>query len=274
VLTIGSFARLSGVSAKMLRAYDALGLFRPVWVDRPTRYRYYSPAQLPQLRRILALRDLGMGLAEIAGLIHGRSDLGVALERRRSELELARAEIERQLATLEIGVDVAGGAAAGLDVVVLRAPAVLVAVLPIALVTGGDAEAAFYELEAYVRDTHRRAHGPPGMLVGGSPDARTREVFVPLTRPIPATERIGVRRLAAAQMASVLHRGDYGGMNATRAALEYWIERTGRRSGGPLRVLYLQFGAEPELALPRGYVVQDAADFVTELQLPIEPDVA
>ncbi len=31
----------------------------------------------------------------------------------------------------------------------------------------------------------------------------------------------------------------------------------------------LQFGAEPELALPQDYLVVDDADFVTELQVPI-----
>ncbi len=42
-----------------------------------------------------------------------------------------------------------------------------------------------------------------------------------------------------------------------------------RRAAGPLRVLYLQFGAEAELRVPRGYVVASSADYVTELQLPV-----
>ena len=61
MFTIGPFSRLAGVSPKMLRTYDALGLFRPVWLERDSGYRYYSPAQLPEIRRILALRDLGIG---------------------------------------------------------------------------------------------------------------------------------------------------------------------------------------------------------------------
>ena len=36
-----------------------------------------------------------------------------------------------------------------------------------------------------------------------------------------------------------------------------------------MRTLYLQFGAEPDLRLPAGYVVARSADFVTELQLPV-----
>jgi len=53
VFRIAAFAELGGVSSKILRDYDRLGLFRPAWVDRYTSYRLYTPAQLPDLRRIL-----------------------------------------------------------------------------------------------------------------------------------------------------------------------------------------------------------------------------
>ena len=100
---IGQFARLAGISAKQLRAYDALELFRPAWVDPSSAYRYYSPAQLPELRRILALRQLDMGLEEIRGLIRG-GDLRAALERRRVELERDRRLAEERLTALHISV--------------------------------------------------------------------------------------------------------------------------------------------------------------------------
>src|SRR6476659_5607611 len=60
MFTVGGFARLAGVSARVLRAYDASGLLVPAWVDPSSGYRYYSPAQLPGLRRIQALRDVGL----------------------------------------------------------------------------------------------------------------------------------------------------------------------------------------------------------------------
>ena len=47
-----------------------------------------------------------------------------------------------------------------------------------------------------------------------------------------------------------------------------WVAAAGLVPTGPLRVLYLQFGAEPELRVPRGYLVHRDADFVTELQHP------
>jgi DNA-binding transcriptional MerR regulator len=113
VLTIGPFSRIAGVSPKVLRTYDGLGLFRPVWLERGSGYRYYSPAQLPEIRRILALRDLGIGLAEIAGLVDGGTDL-----RQRSpgdgRARAERREVDRRLAALDIRVasDAADGGSA------------------------------------------------------------------------------------------------------------------------------------------------------------------
>src|SRR5436190_1644495 len=145
---IGEFARLAGVSAKVLRDYDRLRLVRPAWVDAASGYRRYSAAQLPEVRRVVALRDLGLGLREIRGLVVEGRDLRTVLEVRRSELEAARREIDRRLAALGISIGdaerVAG--ADGLDVVVRHVPAELVATMDVAAVEG-DVGRAFYELE-------------------------------------------------------------------------------------------------------------------------------
>jgi DNA-binding transcriptional MerR regulator len=252
---IGQFSRLGGVSAKQLRAYDELALFRPVWVDPSSGYRYYSPAQLPELRRILALRQLGMPLEEIGALVRG-GDLRSALDRRRVDLERERRQVEERLTALDISV----ADDAGPDIVVRP-----VGVEPVALMSiDGAVGNPFFELEAHVRDTGRRAHRPPGAIPS------RREIFVPVTGPIPETDRIFYRRLPACRVASVIHRGPYGGVAAARATLLRWMEAAGLATAGPMRTLYLQFGAEPELRLPPGWVVERDEQFVTELQQPIE----
>jgi DNA-binding transcriptional MerR regulator len=249
---IGRFARLSGISAKQLRAYDALGLFRPAWVDPWSAYRYYSPAQLPELRRILALRQLGMGLDEIGELISG-GDLRAALDRRRVELERDRRLAEERLAALDISV--------GETDIVLRP----VSEEPVAVMAlGADASRAFDELETHVRDAGRRAHRPPGAIPS------QREIYVPVSGPIPETDRIAYRRLPAARVASVIHRGRYSGIAAARQALLRWVDASGLAPAGPMRTLYLQFGADPALRLPTDWVVERSEDLVTELQLPAE----
>lgn len=249
---IGAFARIGGVSAKQLRAYDMLGLFRPAWVDPGSAYRFYSPAQLPELRRIVALRQLGMPLDEIGRLVAG-GDLRRALDRRRAELERDRRLADERLRALDISL------ATDADVVLRPINVEPVAVLSLT----GDTAHAFYELESYVRDLGRRAHRPPGAIPS------QREIFVPVIGPIPETERITYRRLSAGRVASVIHRGPYRGIAGVRRALESWVEAARLSPAGPMRTLYLQFGAESELRLPPGYVVARDADFVTELQQPI-----
>ena len=267
MLTIGDFARISGVSAKTLRAYDAARLFGPAWTDPATRYRYYSPAQLPELRRILALRGLGLGLSDIKRLIAGGTDLRDALVRRRAELEREQRQLERTLASVAIHVSLAEEGSPAPDVVVRSIPPEPVATLDVEAAADGDVGAAFYRLEAFVRDAGLRAQRPPGAFV----DAETarRLVFVPVRRSFAGTDGIEFRRLPGGRAVTLLHRGGYATLPRSRRALQAWAAAARHVQDGPLRTLYLQFGAEPELRLPRGWVVERGADFVTELQLPV-----
>jgi DNA-binding transcriptional MerR regulator len=66
---IGEFSRFSRVSVRLLHHYDQLGLLTPSQTDPFTGYRYYSAEQLSGLNRIIALRDLGFSLEQIAGML-------------------------------------------------------------------------------------------------------------------------------------------------------------------------------------------------------------
>lgn len=64
-MLIGEVARRSGVSARMLRHYDALGLVRPT--DRtPGGYREYSSDDIRRLFHVEGLRSLGLSLRDVA----------------------------------------------------------------------------------------------------------------------------------------------------------------------------------------------------------------
>src|SRR5438034_10520147 len=65
---IGEFAELGGVSAKTLRFYDEIGVLRPASVDPRTGYRRYLPKQLEDLASIIALKNLGVSLAQVREL--------------------------------------------------------------------------------------------------------------------------------------------------------------------------------------------------------------
>ena len=257
---IGAFAALAGVSAKLLRAWDAAGLFRPIWVDDTTGYRWYAAAQLPEIRRILALRDLGVPIAELVRLVAGGDDLAAVLDRRRAALVEERRALDRRLRALDI--QVAGEA----DIVVRPAEAERVATHPVG--PAGDEEPAFNALEGWIRDHGRRAGRPPGTLLDdtGRPEA----VFVPIRGPLPIVDPIEIRRLPAMRVASIIHRGPYARLPAATATLARWVSSSGWSPAGTLRIRYLQFGADADLRVPPAYLVERAADLVTELQQPVE----
>lgn len=72
VLSIGQFARLTGLSIGALRHYDELGLLVPAEVDRATSYRRYRRAQLERARSIARLRELDLPLDEMAAVLNSR----------------------------------------------------------------------------------------------------------------------------------------------------------------------------------------------------------
>ncbi len=88
---IGEFSKIAQVSGRLLRYYDELGLLKPVRIDKETGYRYYSAQQIPQLNRILALKELGLTLDQIARLLEGK----ISTDEIRGMLIMRKAQIEQ-----------------------------------------------------------------------------------------------------------------------------------------------------------------------------------
>lgn len=77
--SITQVARMSGVTSRTLRHYDAIGLLAPARVV-VNGYRYYEEKQLLRLQQILVLRELDLGLAEIREIIDRHTDPVAALQ--------------------------------------------------------------------------------------------------------------------------------------------------------------------------------------------------
>jgi Cu(I)-responsive transcriptional regulator len=107
LMDIGRAARESGVSIKMIRHYEAIGLLPP-----PARtlanYRVYGPNDVHMLRFIKRARTLGFSMQdikELVGLWKNKSRSSAAVKRiagkHLEELRRKIAELQSMAATLE-----------------------------------------------------------------------------------------------------------------------------------------------------------------------------
>lgn len=95
--TISEMANIFGVSRQTLIYYDKIGLFGPAEVNEKG-YRFYSPTQIPLMRLICMLRDLGVDLDEITRLTssYDVAEMARKLQERVSELDDQIAELEKE----------------------------------------------------------------------------------------------------------------------------------------------------------------------------------
>lgn len=99
MLNIGEFARFAGVSVRMLRHYDSLGLLVPTSVDPTSSYRRYAESLIPRAHQLVALKELGFSLDEVGTLLADTLSAGqfreLLEERRRTLADQIAADSER-----------------------------------------------------------------------------------------------------------------------------------------------------------------------------------
>ncbi|MBO9627598.1 MAG: MerR family transcriptional regulator [Microbacterium sp.] len=103
--SIQEIARLAGTTSRTLRHYDDIGLLPPSRIAS-NGYRHYDGAALVRLQRILLLRELGLGLPQIAEVLSASEGAGLHTEASALETHLAllreeKTRLARQIASVE-----------------------------------------------------------------------------------------------------------------------------------------------------------------------------
>lgn len=276
---IGEFSLIAQVSGRLLRYYDEIGLLSPEYTDPQTGYRYYSAGQLPRLNRILVLKELGLGLDQIARLlgqdtssdeIRGmlllrKAQIAQTMQEDLARLHLVEARLDqmdafgqtpvpdvveksippqRYLALREVFPDVAA---------VRRLVVQMTATVPHKMSASSLGQVAFV--------IHSRTFDPDaldfevGYLLTGSPGN---------TGKTPAAVQLSEDRVLTVcdlptveTMATLVHAGSITNIHRSYALLGAWVEQQQWQIVGQGRQILLQ--------LPQ----PDHDDAVIELQIPV-----
>jgi DNA-binding transcriptional MerR regulator len=273
-LKVGEFSRLCQVPVKTLRYYDEIGLFTPSEIDRFTSYRYYSLDQLPRIHRIMALKELGLSLEQIAQLvgtnlsadeIHDMFQLKQAELQQQIDEELARLSLVKfHLRQIEQEAKMPE-----LQVVVKKLEPFHALTLRKVFPTQYEIDETGKEiLQATASGALRPIALPMGIAYAD--DFRRIDLDYEFVLPIDSShaavklESRGILEpsdVPAMEMAATyLHQGDHDLLNNALVNLQRWAVENGYRLGSEMRMIYF-----------RGPMHRVApAEYLTELQHQIE----
>jgi DNA-binding transcriptional MerR regulator len=274
-LKVGEFSRLCQVPVKTLHYYDEIGLFTPAEIDRFTSYRYYTLDQLPRIHRIMAFKELGLSLDQIAQLlnadlsaeeIHEMFLLKQAEVQQRVEEELGRLVLVKfHLRQIEQEAKMPE-----LQIVVKKLDPFPALTLRKVFPTQKDIDATGYEILSAVASSALTAVATPIGIA--YVDEFTRhdldyEFVLPVAStqipavPLESSGTLIPREVAGMEIAATyLHLGDYDGLNDAGIVLQRWAVENGYTLGSEMRMIYF-----------RGPMHRVApAEYLTELQHAIK----
>ncbi len=274
MLKIGDFSKLAQVTVKTLRHYDQLGLLKPAWIDRYSSYRYYTIEQMPRLNRILALKDLGFSLDQIARLLDEQLSAeqlrGIVLskrvevQQRVQEEQLRLARVEARLKQIE-----QEGCMPVVEVALKKIePQLIVSVrdvVPHAGLLPERYDSMRQEVGAWLQSSRLHAAGP-WIIIFEGPEYLERNITVQVARALeervkPRTSgKVNISALPGMEAACVAYQGSGGSRYQIDAAFYAWGDVNSYRLCGPVRELHLEEDTNA------GKTIRPV-----EVQFPVEP---
>jgi DNA-binding transcriptional MerR regulator len=240
---IGDFSKLGRVSVVALRHYDEIGLLKPAIVDTATGYRYYTIEQMPQLYKIVALKDLGFSLTEIANLLADNlpfSEYEGMLRLKKMQVQkMIKAETTR-LERIETRLKLLKGEKNMLDseVVIKSLPAQQIASIRTVIATPKDLDGVVKILQTYLREQGVKVQS--GFLILHDPDFREENMDIEFAIPVDAlvTENDQIKSYtlpAVPMVACAAHSGTPESYFRLYRSFSQWLADNGYKISGNIR---------------------------------------
>jgi DNA-binding transcriptional MerR regulator len=290
MLKIGDFSRLARVTIKALRYYDELGLLKPAKIDSFTGYRYYSADQLPRLHRIIALKDMGLSLEEIARLLQNDVSISHILDLLHTKQEALKRRLEEESEHLKRVEDwilevERENKLPAYEIIIKKIPPVQVVSVRTMLPNTLDVKpmlskalSVMTEMADHVFNSSSQIVGPPiGIYYGeisGVEDFDW-ELALPVSQDVPSKGEFQCKELPGYdQMVTTIHKGGVNSGAPVNIALAKWFETNGYQIIGPRREIYLIdyriVGPNREIYFSDTHSSSPPGKFVVEIQLPID----
>lgn len=269
--SIGTFAKMTGISAAALRLYHSAGILSPHRTDPDTGYRYYSPSQLDVAELIHLLRRLDVPLPEVKQLLTAADpqDVRHLLHTHSERLRATLVNVTEALERLDRAVGPNGSLPPNPVRLSFEDPCLVVSRRAVARVSARDVSAynetcarCIEELEQVLARAgvphsgreivlhHNQAHWYEGL-----------ELEVCLVIPVSAGQQITESWiLPGCTVACTRHLGNWSEVWGAYASLMAWIQRKDYAITGPFRVRYAVDERD----------TSDSSRYVADISVPVE----
>jgi effector-binding domain-containing protein len=278
---IGEFSKLCGLSADTLYHYEKLKILIPLSIDKFTGYRRYDASQLVTVNKILALKDAGFSLDEIANVL--KNDVSVTLlldmlENKAKSLEAALSDEYSRLERLHTNIFMIknGGIPQMNEISIKKIEPILIASIRKIFPKKGfdeNLEKMWPAVNSYIEEQGVRRTIPCLMLYHlGWWDLKQCnfkyddqnldvEVAEPVTKSFVGNGEVHVYELPSVEkMACIVHHGSFSTISKTFDMLFEWMKQNSYQADGPIREIYHK----------GDWATNNPDEYITEVQVPIK----
>ncbi|WP_202710769.1 MerR family transcriptional regulator [Sporosalibacterium faouarense] len=264
---IGEFSKFTKVSTRMLRYYDEVGLFKPKKIDKFTGYRYYSASQMPELIKIVTLRDVGFTISEISRLIKVRDDQDFIKELKRKQLEIKDTITveEKKISDIDKIISNLGKEmyTMNYEIIIKEIPSYKVVSVR-GIVDSYSNEVNLWEkLGKFAQGSQLQPNGAPFAIYhdGEHKDSNIDiEVVMPVDELQDSKGEFVFREVEAIPtMATILYKGPYENIDEAFYFLANWIEDS----------KYESYGNARQISIKGAWNEPNPDNYLVEIQIPV-----